>query len=68
MYYINKYIIFSEKFNGKLERMLLKAMNENKDDWDIHIIEPLFAYNTLIQTTTKCSPFYLMYDRLVCPF
>ena len=56
-------IYISEKFNGTLERMLLKQVNEDKDDWDELLDHCVFAYNTAVQSTTKYTPFYIMYCR-----
>lgn len=36
-------------------------MDEKEDDWDEYIDGASFAINTNISTTTKCSPFFLMY-------
>ena len=38
-------------------------MDEKDDNWDDHIDGALFAINTNVSTTTKCSPFFLMFGR-----
>ena len=38
-------------------------MDEQDDDWDDYIDGALFAINTNVSTTTKCSPFFVMFGR-----
>ena len=38
-------------------------MDEKDNDWDEYIDSALFAINTNKSTTTKFSPFFLMYGR-----
>lgn len=38
-------------------------MEDNDDDWDDYTVGALFAINTNKSTTTKYSPFFLMYGR-----
>jgi hypothetical protein len=59
----NVVYLFPEKFNGTLEKMLMKRVNDSRNNWDVILHECMFAYNTSIQATTKYSPFYLMYGR-----
>ena len=54
----------TERLNRTLQVMLANYVNENKDDWDEYLPLLQFAYNTAIHTTTKSSPFELMYGRL----
>lgn len=44
-------------------RALMKMVNEKQDDWDKYLEPTLFSLRSKIQTTTKCSPFQLMYGR-----
>ena len=52
-----------ERFNQTLSQALVKVINENQNDWDLHIDPILFAYRTSKNDTTKFSPFYLMFSR-----
>ena len=35
-----------ERTNQRLTRALMKFMNDNQNDWDVHIKSILFAYRT----------------------
>ena len=52
-----------ERFNRTLCEALAKLSNDHKDDWDQYIAPTLFAYRTSKHSTTKISPFYLVYGR-----
>jgi hypothetical protein len=52
-----------ERFNRTLCEALAKLSNEHKDDWDQYIAPVLFAYRTTKHSTTKITPFYLVYGR-----
>ncbi len=51
----------TERFNGTLCRALAKCAYETGVDWDCFIPTILFAYRVRKQSTTKQSPFFLMY-------
>jgi hypothetical protein len=51
-----------ERFNRTLCESLAKVTTE-VTDWDLYIPSVLFAYRTAIQSTTKITPFYLVYGR-----
>jgi hypothetical protein len=51
-----------ERFNRTLCESLAK-ISEKEEQWDEHINEALFAYRINKQSTTKKTPFYLMYGR-----
>ena len=53
----------TERFNGTLCRMLSAYTEENQRNWDVFLPITLFAYRTSAQTTTKESPFRLLYGR-----
>ena len=53
----------TERFNGTLCRMLSNYTEENQRNWDVFLPITLFAYRTNVQTTTKESPFRLLYGR-----
>jgi len=52
-----------ERFNRTLCESLAKLSNEHKNDWDQYIAPTLFAYRTTRHSTTRISPFYLLYGR-----
>ena len=52
-----------ERMNQTITRALSKYINDDQDDWD-QLLDPiLFAYRTSIQSSSKFSPFFLMYGR-----
>lgn len=57
-----------ERMNQTLKGALVKSVNENQDDWDVHLKSVLFAYRTSKYHSTKFSPYELMFGReLVLP-
>ena len=61
---------YHPQFNGKCERvnqsiksMLNKTIQENESTWELVLPKCVFAYNSSKQSTTRYSPFYLMYWR-----
>ena len=52
-----------EIYNQTLQRSLVKLVNEQQNDWDDFLDGLLFAYRTSVQTSTKVTPFELMYGR-----
>lgn len=52
-----------ERMNQTLTTALVKFVNENQDDWDVHIKSVLFAYRTSKNDSTKFTPFQLMFGR-----
>ena len=52
-----------ERFNQTLQRALLKMVDENQSQWDKFLDSVLFACRTNKQSSTKYSPFFLMYGR-----
>lgn len=44
-------------------RALRKLVNEHQNNWDVFLDATLFSLRSKIQTTTKYSPFFLMYAR-----
>jgi len=52
-----------ERMNQTLTRALVKFVNENQNDWDVHIKSILFAYRTSKNDSTKFTPFELMFGR-----
>jgi transposase InsO family protein len=61
---------YHHQFNGKCERvnqsiksMLNKTIQENESTSELVLPKCVFAYNSSKQSTTRYSPFYLMYWR-----
>ena len=52
-----------ERFNKTLVEMLSMYVETSQRDWDVYVDAALFAYNTSECSSTKYSPFYLMYGR-----
>ncbi|CAH1768338.1 12537_t:CDS:2 [Entrophospora sp. SA101] len=52
-----------ERFNRTLCEALAKYVATYKEDWDIYLPSVLFAYRTMINSTTRHEPFYLTYGR-----
>ena len=52
-----------ERFNRTLESMIRCFIEENLEDWDELLAPLLFASNTAVHVTTKCSPFEMAYGR-----
>ena len=51
----------TEIANRKVEEMIRAFANYRKDNWDKHLIDFEVAYNSAINSTTLCSPFYINY-------
>lgn len=52
-----------ERFNRTLIEGLAKIIDGHVNDWDKHIAPVLFAYRTSKHSTTKMTPFFLVYGR-----
>lgn len=52
-----------ERFNRTVVSMLTKFVNASRNDWDKYLCQVTFAYNTTIQSTTKFTPFEVLYGR-----
>lgn len=44
-------------------RALKKLVNDRQNDWDLYLDATLFSLRSKVHTTTKHSPFLLMYGR-----
>ena len=51
----------TERFNQTLTTHLIKVINDQADDWDNHLDPILFGYRVNVQSSTKMSPFELLY-------
>ena len=54
-----------ERGNDVIKNMISMYVNEYHTDWNDYLLFVTFAYNTTVQTSTKMSPFELMYGRKV---
>jgi hypothetical protein len=52
-----------ERFNRTLIEALSRTASAHLDDWDKFIAPVLFAYRTSTHSTTRMSPFFLVYGR-----
>ena len=52
-----------ERFNRTLIEGLSKIVMQHVEDWDKYIAPVLFAYRTSKHSTTKITPFFLVYGR-----
>ena len=52
-----------ERFNHSLTTIISMYVSEHQKDWDLFIPYALFAYRTAVQSSTKETPFFLMYGR-----
>lgn len=53
----------NERFNGELVRMLTKVTSHHGKNWDLELPCALRAYRTAVKTSTKFSPFHLVYGK-----
>ena len=52
-----------ERFNRTLKAILTSYVNDDHNDWDIHLQLALFAYRTSIHRSSGVSPFKAVYGR-----
>jgi hypothetical protein len=52
-----------ERFNRTLIEALARTAHDHLNDWDRYIAPVLFAYRTSTHSTTRVTPFYLVYGR-----
>lgn len=53
----------TERFNRTLGDMLAMYVTSDQSNWDQVLPFLTYAYNTATQTTTRFSPFFLLYGR-----
>ena len=49
--------------NQTIKGALIKYVNDNQTDWDVHVSSVLFAYRTSVNDSTKYSPYELMFRQ-----
>ncbi|XP_056426165.1 metallo-beta-lactamase domain-containing protein 1-like isoform X1 [Hyla sarda] len=52
-----------ERTNDNIKRVIRKLVQKKENQWDADLEATLFSIRSKIQTTTKYSPFLLMYGR-----
>lgn len=52
-----------ERFHCTLTNMLAKTVERHGKDWDERLPYVLYAYRASLQTSTRESPFFLLYGR-----
>ncbi|MCO5559676.1 hypothetical protein L7F22_013277 [Adiantum nelumboides] len=53
----------NERFNGELVQILSKVTEHQGKNWDLELPSALWAYRTLVKTTTGFTPFHLIYEK-----
>lgn len=53
----------SERFMRTIKTMLRAFVNSNRNDWDVQLNRLTYAYNSAVHSTTKFTPFELMFGR-----
>ncbi|KAI1233142.1 hypothetical protein IHE44_0006338 [Lamprotornis superbus] len=49
-----------------LKASICSVVNEKPSEWDTHLDPLLFEFRTSVNSATKYSPFFLMFNRYVC--
>ncbi|CAL9696274.1 unnamed protein product [Knipowitschia caucasica] len=52
-----------EKHNGTIQRALCKLVSERPETWDTYLDRVMFGIRTKKQSTTKFSPYFLLFGR-----
>ena len=55
--------MLDERFNQTIQSMLVKYARKQKQCWDDHLDECIYAYNTARQSSSCYTPFELMFSR-----
>ena len=53
----------TERVNRSLKTMIVAFLGQDHRDWDLHVKEFRFAYNTATHSTTKYTPAFLNFGR-----
>jgi len=53
----------SERLNQTVSKMISHYVNSSHTNWDTHIYQLNFAYNTTVQESTTKTPFEIIYGR-----
>ncbi|KAL0150938.1 hypothetical protein M9458_053750, partial [Cirrhinus mrigala] len=52
-----------ERTNQNIKRTLRKYVNDNHNDWDLHLPAVVYGINTAKQYSTRHSPYFLLFHR-----
>ena len=52
-----------ERYNRTLINILAKMVEKHTDEWDKYVAPTLFSYRTSRHSTTRLTPFFLVYGR-----
>nr|XP_013765132.1 PREDICTED: uncharacterized protein LOC102195377 [Pundamilia nyererei] len=52
-----------ERTNQNIKRALRKYVNQNHDDWDVHLAAVVYGINTAKQHSTRHSPYFMLFHR-----
>ena len=52
-----------EHYNKTIQCMILKTCSPEQDDWDKNLKEIVFAYRSMVHSTTKMFSFQVMFGR-----
>src|SRR5437764_11018440 len=52
-----------ERYNRTLINTLAKMVEKHTDEWDNYVTPALFSYRTSRHSTTRLTPFFLVYGR-----
>uniref|UniRef100_A0AAV2IWE8 Integrase catalytic domain-containing protein n=1 Tax=Knipowitschia caucasica TaxID=637954 RepID=A0AAV2IWE8_KNICA len=52
-----------EKTNHNIKRAVMKLVNDQQNNWDTFLDATLFSLRSKVHTSTKHTPFQLMYGR-----
>merc|ERR1712121_120800 len=52
-----------ERLHGTMNELLAKKIETNRNSWDLYLTQILAAIRFNSNSTTKFSPFYLLYNR-----
>ena len=53
----------TERANQTIKNMIMNYVNDDQDNWDLHLNTISFAYNTAVHKSTSYTPFELMFNR-----
>ena len=53
----------NERFNGELIQILTKVTKHQGKNWDLELPSALWAYRTSVKTSTRFTPFHLVYGK-----
>uniref|UniRef100_A0A8C2F3R1 Integrase catalytic domain-containing protein n=1 Tax=Cyprinus carpio TaxID=7962 RepID=A0A8C2F3R1_CYPCA len=58
-----EFVCKDERTNENIKRTLRKYVNDNHNDWDLHLPAVVYGINTAKQYSTRHSPYFLLFHR-----